>query len=166
MTFNARAVFLFAALAAVHATHDAAAAEVAATADIGTTGFGLHLSTPLATNLNARIGINVANYGPVTISGSGTSYTITLAQPINATDRVTLTIGNTDIATFTRRLDVLPGDFNDDGVVNAQDAVGVRNEYLFLNGASPTTFGDINGDGTVDINDFNAVRRFLGARLP
>ena len=27
-------------------------------------------------------GITVANYGPVTISGSGTSYTITLAQPI------------------------------------------------------------------------------------
>ena len=34
------------------------------------------------------------NYGPVTVSGSGTSYTITLAQPINAADRVTITIGN------------------------------------------------------------------------
>ena len=65
-----------------------------------------------------------ANYGPVTVSGSGTSYTITLAQPINKADRVTITIGNATIATFTRRLDVLPGDFNDDGVVNAQDLVG------------------------------------------
>ena len=62
MTLNARAAILFAALAAAHTAHAAAAAEVAATADIGTTGFGLHLSTPLATNLNARIGINVANY--------------------------------------------------------------------------------------------------------
>ena len=32
--------------------------------------------------------------------------------------------------TFSRRLDVLPGDFNDDGVVNSQDLVGVRNEWL------------------------------------
>ena len=70
------------------------------------------------------------NYGPVTISGSGTSYTITLAQPITKADRVTITIGNATIATFTRRLDVLPGDFNDDGVVNSQDLVGVRNEWL------------------------------------
>ena len=62
MTLNARAAILFAALAAAHTAHAAAAAEVAATADIGTTGFGLHLSTPLATNLNARFGINVANY--------------------------------------------------------------------------------------------------------
>ncbi len=111
-------------------------------------------------------GVNISNYGPVTISGSGTTYTIILAQPINAADKVTVTIGNANIATFTRRLDVLPGDFNDDGVVNAQDATLVRNEYLFLNGASPTVFGDINGDGVVDVNDYNTVRRLIGTRLP
>ena len=54
-------------------------------------------------------GITVANYGPVTISGSGTNYTITFAQAIVTADRVTVTIGNAGIATFTRRLDVLPG---------------------------------------------------------
>ena len=109
-------------------------------------------------------GITIANYGPVTISGSGTNYVITLAQPINAADRVTVTIGNTNIATYTRRLDVLPGDVNDDGVVNAQDAVLVRNEYLGL--AMPNIFGDINGDGTVDLNDYNTVRRLIGTALP
>ena len=111
-------------------------------------------------------GVNIANYGPVTISGSGTSYTITLAHPIDAADRVTVTIANANIATFTRRLDVLPGDFNDDGTVNGTDATLVRNEYLGLGGATPTIFGDIDGNGVVDVNDYNVVRRLLGTRLP
>jgi hypothetical protein len=111
-------------------------------------------------------GITVANYGPVTISGSGTSYTITFAQPINKADRVTITIANASIATFTRRLDVLPGDFNDDGVVNSADLTGVRNEIFGFNGAAPTIFGDINGDGKVDIKDYNLVKKFQFTTLP
>ena len=108
-------------------------------------------------------GINIANYGPVTISGSGTNYTITLAQPINAADRVTVTIGNAGIATFTRRLDVLPGDVNDDGVVNSQDIALERNAYL---ANIPVVIDDILGDGTVDLNDYNAVRRLVNTKLP
>ena len=111
-------------------------------------------------------GITFANYGPVTISGSGTSYTITLAQPIDKADRVTITISSATLATFTRRLDVLPGDFNDDGVVNSADLVGIRNEFLGVAGAVPTIFGDINGDGKVDINDYNAVNKLLFTTLP
>jgi Bacterial Ig domain len=110
-------------------------------------------------------GITVPNYGPVTISGSGTSYTITFAQAITTADRVTVTIGNSGIATYTRRLDVLPGDANDDGVVNAQDLVVVRNDFALL-GATYNIFDDINGDGTVDINDTNLVGRFIGKKLP
>src|SRR5262249_46672056 len=104
------------------------------------------------------------HYGPLTLTGSGISYTITLARPIDTPDRVMITIGNETIADFTRRLDVLPGDFNDDGVVNSQDMVGVRNELLGI--ISPTLFGDINGDGKVDINDYNAVRARIGTKLP
>jgi hypothetical protein len=105
-----------------------------------------------------------ANYGPVTISGSGTRYTITLAQPINKADRVTITIGNATIATYTRRLDVLPGDVNDNGVVNLQDVLLVRNE---AEGITPATiFGDINGDGVVNLTDYNLVRALLGSTLP
>jgi hypothetical protein len=122
--------------------------------------------TSLAAGDVTATGITVANYGPVTISGSGTSYTITLAQPINEADRVTITIANATIATFTRELDVLPGDFNDDGVVNSQDLVGVRNEWLGVNGATPTVFGDLNGDGVVDVNDYNIVRAAIGTSLP
>jgi hypothetical protein len=111
------------------------------------------------------IGSSGTNYGPVTVSGSGTSYTITLAQPIDAADRVTITIGNVLIAPFTRRLDVLPGDVNDDGVVNVQDLVAIRNQMLGLLGTVPTIFGDINGDGKVDINDYIAVRKLIGTHL-
>ena len=110
-------------------------------------------------------GITVANYGPVTISGSGTSYTITFAQAIVTADRVTVTIGNAGIATFTRRLDVLPGDANDDGVINAQDLVVVRNDFT-ASGAPYNVFDDINGDGTVDISDTNLVGKFIGKKLP
>ena len=118
--------------------------------------------TPADVTVNSANGVN---YGPVTVSGSGTSYTITLAQPINAADRVTITIVNPGVSMFNRRLDVLPGDVNDDGVVNVQDMVAIRNQMLGLLGAVPTIFGDIIGDGTVDINDYTAVRKLIGTQL-
>ena len=90
---------------------------------------------------------------------------ITFVQAITGPDRVTITIGNALIATFTRRLDVLPGDVNDDGVVNVQDMLVVRNQMLGFMGAMPTLFGDINGDGKVDILDFTAVRKLIGKHL-
>jgi hypothetical protein len=106
-------------------------------------------------------------YGPVTISGSGTNYVITLAQPIDVADRVTLTIGNANIATFTRRLDVLPGDVNDDGAVTLQDDVIERNGYLnFAPVTIPLIFLDVLGDGTPDLNNYNLIRRLIGTRLP
>jgi hypothetical protein len=111
------------------------------------------------------VGSSGINYGPVTISGSGTNYTVILVRPIAAADRVTITIGNDLIAMYIRRLDVLPGDVNDDGVVNVQDMVMIRNEMLGLLGALPTIFGDINGDGQVDINDYTMVRKLIGTHL-
>lgn len=102
----------------------------------------------------------------MTISGGGTTYTITLAQPINLADRVTVAIGNASIVTFVRRLDILPGDVNDDGYVNSTDATLTR--AASLNPSSvpiPFVFMDINGDGFVDSTDFDLVRRRSGQRL-
>ena len=47
-----------------------------------------------------------------------------------------------------------------------QDAIGIRNMYLGFAGAVPTIFGDINGDGVVDVNDYNAARQQVNTRLP
>jgi hypothetical protein len=113
--------------------------------------------------ISSAIGVN---YGPVTVSGSGTNYTITLAQPINAADVITLIIDNPGVSVFYHQLDVLPGDFNDDGLVNRQDLAGIRNEWLGVDGANPTIFSDINGDGTVNIADYNAERLLIGTSLP
>jgi len=49
-------------LLAAFAAGSVHAAELATTLDLGTTGLGLHLSTPLNTKLNGRVGLNVANY--------------------------------------------------------------------------------------------------------
>ena len=64
------------------------------------------------------------NYGPVTLSGSGTNYTITLAKPISRADRVTFQINLGGMVTSTFELDVVPGDVNDDGVVSAGHGAG------------------------------------------
>jgi trimeric autotransporter adhesin len=113
------------------------------------------------------MGVNGGNYGPVTISGSGASYVISFAKPITDADRVTVTIANAGIATFTRRLDVLPGDVSDDGVVNSQDAVIERNQVYGVAPATlPLIFLDINGDGVVDATDYDLVRQRNGKRLP
>ena len=111
-------------------------------------------------------GITVANYGPVTISGSGTTYTITLATPINLADRVTVTIGNAAITTYTRRLDVLPGDVNDDGYVNSTDAVLVREAALGQTVSIAAIFLDVIGDGVVNMTDFSLVVARSVQRLP
>jgi hypothetical protein len=113
--------------------------------------------------ITSAIGVN---YGPVKLTGSGTSYTIILSRPITRPDRVTITISGAGPAAFTRWLDVLPGDFNDDGRVNSQDLVGVRNEWLGAFGAHPTIFGDLNGDGAVNLADYIVVRGAIGTTLP
>jgi hypothetical protein len=113
-------------------------------------------------------GIAVANYGPVTITGSGTTYTITFGRPIVLPDRVTVTIANAGIITYTRRLDVLPGDIDDSGVVDNTDILDEAN--LYLNGGTSggilLIYGDLNGDGTVDNGDYTLVKARKGTRLP
>jgi hypothetical protein len=109
-------------------------------------------------------GITVANYGPVTISGAGTgNIVITLAKPITGPDRVTIKVANAQI-NYTRRLDVLPGDVNDDGVVNTTDGV------LILNNQTPAhtynVFDDMNGDNAVNTSDFTLYRPQIGTTLP
>jgi hypothetical protein len=112
------------------------------------------------------VGLKGGNYGPVTVTGSGMYFTIHFARPIEKADRVTVTIAGAGISTFTRRLDVLPGDFNDDGVVNNADLTGIHNEWKRKHGATPNIFGEITGDATVTGADYQAAKKFLKAKLP
>ncbi len=109
-----------------------------------------------------------ANYGPVTVSGSGTTYTITLANPLRVADRLTINIGNADISTMSGTLNVLPGDVGDYGVVDLRDFL--LEQYQFVGVITANMFGDINGDVSTGskplYNDFLAVRLKLGTRLP
>ncbi|HZL34036.1 MAG TPA: dockerin type I domain-containing protein [Tepidisphaeraceae bacterium] len=104
------------------------------------------------------------NYGPVTVSGSAGSYTLTLARPITAADRVTISIGNSGIASWVRRIDVLPGDANDDGVVTFSDFVMLSNAYGQPAARAP--FADFNGDGQIDFADFVILSNDFGSALP
>jgi hypothetical protein len=63
---------------------------------------------------------------------------------------------------FTQSIRILWGDFNDDGVVNAADLVGVNNATI----APYNVFGDMNGDGLVSVADVQVVRTRAGTSLP
>jgi hypothetical protein len=106
------------------------------------------------------------DYGPVTLSGSGTSYTIKLHQLISQADRVTIQLNLGGLVTPAFELDVLPGDVNDDGIVNAQDMVLIRNAIKETGDPLMIGWADIDGDGSVGLADYLAARKKLGSRLP
>jgi hypothetical protein len=135
---------------------------------LGINQFRLTLSqaqslSPADVTVNSAIG---TKYGPVTVSGSGTSYAITLARPIDSADRVTITVVNPGVSMFNRRLDALPGDVNDDGIVNAQDMVLIRNAIQQPGDPLMIGWADVDGDGSVVLADYLAARKKLGSRLP
>ncbi|HEY1684350.1 MAG TPA: Ig-like domain-containing protein [Tepidisphaeraceae bacterium] len=111
-------------------------------------------------------GVNIKNYGPVTVTGSGTTYTITFARAVNDADRLTITIGNKNVNTFTAQMNILPGDVNDDGSVTVADVSPELEAWLQINGAQPTVWEDINGDGVVDLPDVIDTLISLDEHLP
>ena len=106
------------------------------------------------------IGSVGGSYGSVRISGSGTTWVITLAKVIANADKVIVTIGNTQLTTYQRELDVLPGDYNDDGVVSSADVTLLNNATV----APYNLFADLNGDGLIDINDGKLARGKIGTK--
>lgn len=106
------------------------------------------------------------NYGPITITGSGSSYKIMLAHPVTSADRLTITISNAGITTFKRELDVLPGDANDDGVVNFADFVILSSHFGHTYVPPAWSLGDFNGDNAVTSADFTTLAADFGKSLP
>ena len=99
-------------------------------------------------------------YPLASISGAGKSWTIILEKVIASADNVTIKMGNDQLTAYTRRLDILPGDFNDDGVVSSGDITLLNNASI----GSYILFGDLNGDGIVDINDGKLARFRIGTK--
>jgi hypothetical protein len=108
-------------------------------------------------------GSNGVDYSPVSISGSGSSYTIHLGSSITQADRLTLAIANSAIAPFVKDISVLPGDINDDGQVNSTDLLIVSSNFAK---SGSLLDGDVNGDGQVDFADMVIVAQHYGSALP
>ena len=133
--------------------------------------------TLAASDIKLTSAVTGTTYSVTGVTGSGTTWTITFANnsttPATAAngivdaDRVTVAIGNGQLASYTRRLDVLPGDVNDDLAINSLDAAIVKNYYLV--GIIPTqalTFLDTDGNGIIDVNDYNLITTRVGKKLP
>jgi hypothetical protein len=81
------------------------------------------------------------------------------ASPISGIQDI---YGTPMASSFTKSIDILPGDFNGDGVVSAADMTAVNNATV-----QPYNFlADLNGDGKVDINDVKIARAAIGTKLP
>ena len=86
---------------------------------------------------------------------------------IAGADIVTVTV-DPRLANYTAQFRVLPGDVNDDGVVNSQDLVVVRNAFTGL-GPPPTiplVFLDLNGDGVIDVSRLQHRPQIHGQEAP
>ena len=103
------------------------------------------------------------SYSISSVSGSGTTWTINLSNGglVNP-DKVTVTVGNNRLASYARRLDVLPGDVNDDGLVSSLDQLLVSRQ---LTGMYIVLY-DIDGSGTLTSNDVTLIKTRIGNRLP
>ena len=120
-------------------------------------------------NANSLTGVSATGF-----SGLGTT---TLTWSINAVDVATLStmlagsgpnaildgLGNglAGGAGYSQLIKVLLADFNDDGVVDAQDLVGINNALT----TPYNIFADVDGDGAVTLNDVNIARNRVGTSL-
>lgn len=118
---------------------------------------------------------SITGVGATGISGLGTNTLTWTIMPISLANVSTVLAGTgpdaiKDVAGnalsggsgFGQAFKVLEGDYNDDGIVNSVDTVGV-----YSSTAQPyNILADINGDGVVDMNDVRLVRSRMGTTLP
>ncbi len=103
------------------------------------------------------------SYSVSSVTGSGTTWTINLAgSGLANPDKVTVTVGSSSVASYSKRLDVLPGDVNDDGLVSSVDQLLVSRQLT----VGYIAFYDVDGTGTLTSADVNLIKTRIGNRLP
>lgn len=135
------------------------------------TGIQVVFSQPIAAaNVNSLTGITstgLSGLGTNTLTWSisptpiGTFATALLASGPNAIKGANGNALNGG-TNFSENFKVLWGDFNDDGVVNASDAVLVNT----ARSGPYNIFADMNGDGVVNATDVNIARARIGTSQP
>ena len=133
---------------------------------LGITKITLTLDRSIASLTAANVTLKSAagfSYSVASVTGSGTTWTINLGgSGLVNPDKVTVTISSSTVASFSKRLDVLPGDVNDDGLVSSLDQMLVSRQ---LTGAY-IAFYDVDGTGTLTSNDVNLIKTRIGNKLP
>ena len=144
--------------------------DVSFSDDVGATAASLVLKS---TTPSGRL----YGLGGFTYNSSSRDATWTLPVALGA-DRLRLSLDNTLGVTVDPSIkllgstawtfDVLPGDYDGNGVVNIADALAIRNQTASFHapGAAPSVWADLNGDGVVDITDVNLAKSRVGTRLP
>ncbi|MFZ1972035.1 MAG: dockerin type I repeat-containing protein [Candidatus Acidiferrales bacterium] len=128
-------------------------------------------SQPITTaNVNSLTGVTTTGFtglGTNTLTWSispipiGSCSTVLLASGANAIKGASGNALNAG-TNFTQNFKVLWGDFNDDGAVDASDAVLVN----AARSSAYNIFADVNGDGVVNATDVNVVRTRIGTSQP
>ena len=127
------------------------------------TGIEVAFSKPIANaTINSLTGVTataVAGVGTNTllwtinpVSSGTVSTTLAASGPNGISDAAGNALGGG--IQFSRTFNVLGGDFNDDGVVNAADLSGVN---AVIQGSVYNIFADLNGDGVVNNADAQLI---------
>jgi hypothetical protein len=140
-------------------------------------GFEVKFSDPVNIGTNGLSLTSTANgpaYAPAKLgSGQATSDASWSLPSVIGIDLLLLTLDQVNIVssdaptlslfgTTMKAISVLPGDYNGDGVVSSADMTGVNNATVM----PYDVFADLNGDGSVDINDVKIARAKIGTKLP
>jgi hypothetical protein len=122
----------------------------------------------------ALTGSNVSSYGFTGLTYNPITNEATFKLPTAlGVDRLMMALSGETFATDSTigvsplelTFAVLPGDINGDRGVNLTDALLVQSAAQGKGDPSLIGWSDVDGDGVVDINDFNAVRKRVGSRL-
>lgn len=103
--------------------------------------------------------IDAFSYNPATRTA-----TWTFDRPLDA-DRVLVSLANAGAVVWSKTLDVLAGDFDESGAVDAAD-VAAAVAAVYGGQTTHASAADLNRDGILNLRDVIALRNRLGTSLP